>query len=145
MNTLRPVVAITAGDPAGIGPEIARKAADDPRVTAICEPARKALAAYDWPGNVRELRNVIESMVVQDQDGILGMDDLQDDDKLLSLQFPDHHPAGPSNLVGRPLTEVERFYIEKALEMTSGNREEAAKLLGIGERTLYRKIDKFQL
>ena len=38
IHATRPVVAITAGDPAGIGPEIARKAADDPRVTAICEP-----------------------------------------------------------------------------------------------------------
>jgi two-component system response regulator HydG len=115
------------------------------RVTGISEPLRKAMAAYDWPGNVRELRNLMESMVVQDQDGVLGMDDLQDDDNLRRLQFPEHHPAGPSNLVGRPLTEVERFYIEKALEMTSGNREEAARMLGIGERTLYRNIQDWKL
>ena len=42
--------------------------------------------------------------------------------------------------MGRPLTEVERYYTEQALALTQSNREEAAKLLGIGERTLYRKI-----
>ena len=43
-------------------------------------------------------------------------------------------------LVGQPLENVERYYIEQALELTEGNREEAARMLGIGERTLYRKI-----
>src|SRR5262249_9604859 len=41
------------------------------KVTSVAEPLRRAMAAYDWPGNVRELRNLIESMVVQDQDGVL--------------------------------------------------------------------------
>jgi two-component system response regulator HydG len=54
-------------------------------------------------------------------------------------------PAGADALVGRPLAEVERFYIERALELTEGKREEAATLLGIGERTLYRKIKDFGL
>jgi two-component system response regulator HydG len=53
--------------------------------------------------------------------------------------------AGPANLVGRPLGEVERYYIEQALEKTSGNREEAAHMLGIGERTLYRVIQDWKL
>jgi two-component system response regulator HydG len=47
--------------------------------------------------------------------------------------------------VGRPLDEVERYYMEKALELTGGNREEAARLLGIGERTLYRDIQEWKL
>src|SRR5207244_224550 len=47
------------------------------KVTAIAEPLRKIMAIYDWPGNVRELRNLIESMMVQDVDGILNLDDLQ--------------------------------------------------------------------
>src|SRR5947207_2649111 len=45
------------------------------QVKSIAEPVRKAMATYDWPGNVRELRNLIESMVVQDLDGVLGLDD----------------------------------------------------------------------
>src|SRR5262249_15320156 len=50
--------------------------------------------------------------------------------------------SGPDSLVGRPLADVERYYMEKALEQTKGNREEAAKTLGISERTLYRKIQE---
>jgi two-component system, NtrC family, response regulator HydG len=49
-------------------------------------------------------------------------------------------PAGADGLVGKPLADVERYYTERALELTAGNREEAAKMLGIGERTLYRKL-----
>jgi two-component system response regulator HydG len=115
------------------------------RVTGVAEPVRKALAVYDWPGNVRELRNLLESMVVQDQDAVLGMDDLQEGDSLARLPMPDQPGVGPANLVGRPLTEVERYYIEQALQLTNGNREEAAGMLGIGERTLYRKIKKWGL
>jgi two-component system response regulator HydG len=113
-------------------------------VTAIAEPVRKLMAVYDWPGNVRELRNVIESMVVQDQDGVLGPDDLQEGDSLRRLQVPDGQANGPSGLVGRPLSEVERYYIERALELTRGNRAEAARMLGIGERTLYRVIQDWK-
>src|SRR5205823_2851500 len=47
------------------------------RVVGVSEPLRRALAAYDWPGNVRELRNLIESMIVQDHDGTLDLNDIQ--------------------------------------------------------------------
>src|SRR5438045_3549414 len=96
------------------------------KVTGIAEPLKKAMNNYDWPGNIRELRNMIESMVVQDQDGILSLDDLQDGDTLKRLNLPDSRAAGPANLVGRPLTEIERYYIEQTLDLTAGNREEAA-------------------
>jgi two-component system response regulator HydG len=115
------------------------------RVAGIAEPVRRAMATYDWPGNVRELRNLMESMVVQDQDGVLGMDDLQEGDPLRRLQPAGNHAAGPGDLVGRPLREVERYYIERSLELTNGNREEAARMLGIGERTLYRVIQDWKL
>ncbi len=114
-------------------------------VKGIAEPLRKTMAVYDWPGNVRELRNQIESMVVQDQDDILNLDDLQEGDSLRRMPAADGAASGPSALVGRPLNEVERYYIEKTLDVTSGNREEAAKLLGIGERTLYRNIQDWKV
>jgi two-component system response regulator HydG len=113
--------------------------------TLPAEPVRRAMFSHDWPGNVRELRNLIESMVVQDQDGVLGLDDLQEGDTLKRLAMPESAALEPNNLVGRPLTEVERYYIEKTLEQTGGKREEAAKLLGIGERTLYRIIQDWKL
>jgi two-component system response regulator HydG len=117
----------------------------DKHVHGIAEPVRKAMAAYDWPGNVRELRNLIETMVVQDQDGILGLDDTQGGDGLGGLPSADGSAAGPAGLVGKPLSEVERYYIEEALKLTNGNREEAARMLGKGERTLYRVMQEWKL
>jgi two-component system response regulator HydG len=114
-------------------------------VTSIAEPVRRAIAAYDWPGNVRELRNFIESMVVLDTDGVLDLDDVQDSAVIKRAPPADGRATGPAHLVGRPLTEVERYYIEQALALTEGNREEAAKMLGIGERTLYRVIQEWKL
>ncbi|MFN4257910.1 MAG: sigma 54-interacting transcriptional regulator [Gemmataceae bacterium] len=114
-------------------------------VASIAEPLRRALATHDWPGNVRELRNRIESMVVLDQDGVLALDDVQEGDSLSGLNLPDHSPSSSANLVGRPLTEIERYYITQTLQLTNGNREEAARLLGIGERTLYRVIQDWKL
>jgi two-component system response regulator HydG len=114
-------------------------------ITGIAEPVRKALATYDWPGNVRELRNLIESMVVQDQDGILGMDDIQEGDGLRRLPLGDQSGSGTANLVGRPLVEIERYYAEQTLELADGNRVEAAQMLGIGERTLYRMMQDWKV
>ena len=53
--------------------------------------------------------------------------------------------SGLSALVGRPLEEIEKVFIAETLKLTGGNREQAADLLGIGERTLYRKIKEYQL
>jgi two-component system response regulator HydG len=113
--------------------------------TVPAEAMRKAMRAYEWPGNVRELRNLIESMVVQDQDGVLGLDDLQDGDGLKRRTTGDGGTTSPASLVGRPLNEVERYYIEETLRLTDGNRVEAARMLGIGERTLYRVIQDWKL
>jgi two-component system response regulator HydG len=111
-------------------------------VTAISPAARKALMAFPWPGNVRELRNAIESMVVIDADGVLDIDDLPEDIQAIAPAGGEAS-GGSLNLVGRSLEEIERFYIAETLKLTNGNREEAAKLLGIGERTLYRKIKEY--
>ena len=110
---------------------------------------RMKLGAYQWPGNVRQLRNVIESMVVVDCDETLDVDDLP-----LELEPLIAHPLTAEtgslqgsllSLVGRPLEELEKLFIGETLKLTGGNREQAAELLGIGERTLYRKIKEFQL
>lgn len=120
----------------------------------VSRAARQSLNAFDWPGNIRQLRNVMESMFVQDLDGILDVDDLPDDIPPLGgdaegEEFPSDSGVtsgdGADSLIGRPMDDIERFYIEKTLELTSGNRHEAARLLGIGERTLYRKIKEYGL
>lgn len=115
----------------------------------VTKPVQQALMAYSWPGNIRELRNVVESMVVQDTDGRLELDDLPPEIAPLGQAHDgaagDGISLGADGLIGRPLTDVEKYYIERTLELTAGKRDEAAKLLGIGERTLYRKIKEFDL
>ena len=123
--------------------------AHDKKVTSITPTARKALMGHPWPGNVRELKNVIESMVVVDFDGVLDVDDLPEDlvaappgtglDPTLSAA------PGVSGLIGHSLEDVEKYFIAETLKLTGGNREETARMLGIGERTLYRKIKEYGL
>ncbi len=102
----------------------------------------KALEAHDWPGNVRELRNLLENMLVLDLDGELGTDDLPEDAGLSAGGA--RGATGSDALVGRSLEEVERYYIERALELHGGNREDAARALGLSERTLYRKLQEWK-
>jgi len=115
------------------------------KIKGVSSAARRRLLAYQWPGNVRQLRNVVESMVVVDYDGLLDVDDLPEE-----LAEPSAAPAVPSTaalaaLVGKPLEQVERLFIAETLRVTGGNRQEAAQMLGIGERTLYRKIKDYLL
>jgi two-component system response regulator HydG len=118
-------------------------------VQGFSKGARQALLLYDWPGNIRQLRNAVERMFVLDTDGLLDVDDLPDEVAALAVDSPHERwldaPTGADALVGRPLNDVEKFYIQRALEVTGGNREEAASMLGIGERTLYRKIKEYGL
>ncbi|MGL4943848.1 MAG: sigma-54-dependent transcriptional regulator [Thermoguttaceae bacterium] len=118
-------------------------------IKGFATPARHILLANPWPGNVRELRNVVESMVVVDVDGILGVDDLPYElmpdaattaaNNVNTFTAP-NADATLASFVGKPMEEIERMFIEQTLEACGGNRETAAKMLGIGERTLYRKI-----
>jgi len=115
------------------------------QIRGVSAAARHRLLGFDWPGNVRQLRNVVESMVVVDYDGVLVVDDLPEE--LADTPAPSEQ-AGTASLVplvGRPLEEIEKLFIAETLRVTGGNREEAARTLGIGERTLYRKIKQYGL
>jgi two-component system response regulator HydG len=111
----------------------------------VSPAARRRLLAFEWPGNVRQLRNVVESMVVVDYDGLLDVDDLPEE--LAGGAAAETEPAAASlvHLVGRPLEEIEKLFIAETLRASGGNREAAAGQLGIGERTLYRKIKEYGL
>ncbi len=114
-------------------------------VKGVSPAVAKRLFTYDWPGNVRQLRNAIDAMVVLDNDGLLDLDDLPPE-----LMDESNQPAaltsssGPIELVGKTMDEIERWAIEQTLQLTNGNREEAARVLDIGARTLYRKLEKYQ-
>ena len=84
-------------------------------------------------------------MVVIDTDGVLDLDDLTEDLQTLR-RAARAIDAGGSRFPGRQIArEIEKHYILETLKLAGGNREEAARLLGIGERTLYRKIKEYQL
>jgi len=104
--------------------------------------ARRVLMAYPWPGNVRQLRNVIENMVV-----LAGDDKLTVADLPAELHVPPEQAAGEqlSDLAGISIEQAEKQLIQNTLKMVGDNREQAAKILGIGERTLYRKIKEYNL
>ncbi|MGL4463842.1 MAG: sigma-54 interaction domain-containing protein, partial [Planctomycetia bacterium] len=109
----------------------------------ISMAAMNVLKNYDWPGNVRQLRNTIESMIVMDADGRLDLDDLPEE---MHVRRDGVSGAPPQeSLVGKPLELVEAYYIEQALRLTEGNREEAARMLGVSERTMYRKIKEYKI
>jgi two-component system response regulator HydG len=112
----------------------------DKPILEISPDTRQRLAAYEWPGNVRELRNAIEHMAVVTTDAVLGVDDLPD-------YIAPGEAAAPEapQLVGMSIEDAERELIRNTLAAVSGNRVEAAKTLGIGERTLYRKIKEYDL
>ena len=118
--------------------------------TAHFTPAvTKRFFSYDWPGNVRQLRNFVETMVVLDNDGSLDLDDLPpelaSDEVQAGAEVGEAALlTGDSNLIGQPLSVIERWAIEETLKLTGDNRDEAAKVLGIGARTLYRRLDQYK-
>jgi two-component system response regulator HydG len=161
------------------------------KINGITQRVRKILFDYDWLGNVRQLRNVAESMLVVDYDGIIDIDDLPEElggvlmfsDKVggggieennvgvsvgegelaeqLSAESVLESEVGKESevgdrglqdnagsdaipkLAGKTMAEIERLAIMQTLEIVDGNRELAAGMLGIGERTLYRKIKEY--
>ena len=104
--------------------------------------AQQTLMSYNWPGNVRQLRNAVENMVVLSSDKRLGISSLPADIRPKGVP---ENLGGMNNLVGISIEQAEKELIRNTLKMVSGNREQAAKILGIGERTLYRKIKEYEL
>ena len=111
------------------------------QIDGIDPDAQQILMNFSWPGNVRQLKNEIDTMVVLSNSTQLTVANLG----------PGIRPAGTEtagtldNVAGMRLEQLEKEAIDKTLKMVHGNREQAAKLLGIGERTLYRKIKEYGL
>ena len=114
-----------------------RRGRGSPR--AITPGALERLAAHDWPGNVRELSDVLAAMAAHQKGrGPLTVSDL-----------PEHWrgatPGGLAITVGMTVSEAERRLISATLEHTGADKRRAAAMLGIGLRTLYRKIREYRL
>jgi len=108
------------------------------QVKGFTPAALRILKSYNWPGNVRELRNSVKTMVVLADAEFLDVADLP-----FEMHRQNSEPDQMNNLAGINLNELEKTAIRRTLEMVDGNRELAAKMLGIGERTLYRKIKEY--
>jgi DNA-binding NtrC family response regulator len=107
-------------------------------VRVISEEAMSRLTAYDWPGNVRELENAIERAVALGSGPILHVGDLPSS---LQVGSAERLPQSDELL---PLEELERRAILRALREAGGDKLAAARLLGIGKTTLYRKLKQYE-
>jgi DNA-binding NtrC family response regulator len=103
-------------------------------IEGIDEKARSSLYAYDWPGNVRELRNCVESAVVMAKGSVITEDDLPPTLRQGSDEGWIRIPLGAS------LEESERIVIRDTLSFFKGNKSRTAEILGIGRKTLHRKL-----
>ena len=101
--------------------------------------AQQALMSFGWPGNVRQLKNVIDTMVVLATGPTLTVGNLPADMRPAGVE----PVGGMNNLVGISIEQAEKELIRNTLKLVHGNREQASRILGIGERTLYRKIKEY--
>ena len=99
----------------------------------LSESANDKILSYSWPGNVRQLRNVIDSAVV-----------LADGDEIAAEDLG-LNAGGVSGVTSLKISDWEQKLIRDALKRTAGKVPEAAKLLGIGRATLYRKLDDYDI
>jgi len=111
-------------------------------VVGIDEVAARKLLDFDWPGNVRELENCIERAVALTRMTHITATDLPE-------KIHDYQPSriviggeGPDELI--TLEEMERRYVRRVLEACGGNKTQAAKVLGIDRRSLYRRLDRIE-
>jgi two-component system response regulator HydG len=109
------------------------------KVGGVTEAAMTILTNYEWPGNIRQLRNAIRTMVVMSDRQELDVQDIPPEIHRIRQLAAGPRPQGVS------LNELEKQAIAETLAKTKGNREKTAKILGIGERTLYRKIKEYKL
>ncbi len=138
----------------------------DRPVTGISPGALHALINYSWPGNVRELKNVLESAVLFCSGSRIDVSDLPDavrlagesaplamipipesDEAAAATPQPAAHPVTVpafGSLIGKTMAEIEKEAILMALQTSGGNRRKAAERLGIGLRTLQRKLKEYR-
>jgi len=109
------------------------------KIEGIHEKARSRLYAYEWPGNIRELRNCIESAVVMCQSNVITTDDLP----------PALRSAADDGWIrirqGASMAECEKAIIQDTLSHVGGNKSKAAETLGIGRKTLLRKLADYEI
>lgn len=108
-------------------------------IEAFSNQAKRALLGYEWPGNIRELRNCIESAVVLARTSVIEVEDLP-------VHIGKAQNASSVSLeVGITLAEAEKQLIISTLASCAGNKTKAAEVLGIGRKTLHRKLQEYHI
>jgi DNA-binding NtrC family response regulator len=115
-------------------------ARNNKNVTGITDKALSVLRSGDYPGNIRELENMIENAVVLAQSDRITVDQLP-----RAMRQKAVSPDSITVPMGVSIKEVEKEVIKATLERTGNNKTKAAALLGMGVRTLHRKIDEYRL
>ena len=111
------------------------------KIKGISSEVNRLLMSFSWPGNVRQAKHVVENMVILAEGEKLTIDDLPPE--VYSPPVPDS--GGFRELAGISIEEAEKELIKNTLKMVGGNRNRASGILGIGERTLYRKIKEYKI
>ena len=133
--------------------QLAAEGAPPPQITPT-DAALLRLTSAPWPGNIRQLLNVVQNMVVSalaEADAHnkahepITLDTRHIPDDIRATDADDGAGPGAGSLAGTSLGQIEKRAIRETLRLTAGNREQAAALLGIGERTLYRKLKEYGL
>ncbi|MGQ9685112.1 MAG: helix-turn-helix domain-containing protein, partial [Thiobacillaceae bacterium] len=106
------------------------------RKLRLSPAAMAILETYDFPGNIRELRNILERAVLLTDGEVIRSEVLQSD---LTLRPHEHASVAEDEIL--PLDEAGRRYVRWALGRVNGDKKRLARLLGISERTLYRKLE----
>lgn len=109
------------------------------QITGIDTRARSAMYKYSWPGNIRELRNCIESAVVMCSTNQITLDDLPPS---VSKSTADESISVPTGIT---MEEAEKLIIQQNLALNKGNKTKTADVLGIGRKTLHRKLQEYGL
>jgi two-component system response regulator HydG len=117
----------------------------DRQVTDVADDAMITLTQYDWPGNVRQLMNTVQNMVIVARGELITFQEVPTEIRTAAGSDGDSSAGGGGSLAGMSLEQIEKQAIRNTLRMTAGNREQAARMLGIGERTLYRKLKEYGL
>lgn len=111
------------------------------RVTGISDRALRVLQNYPWPGNVRELENCVERAVIVASGRMVTENDWPETIRAHSI--PDQNAVIQLS-VPMKMDDVERLMINHTLLFTNGDKAKAARLLGIGRKTLYRKLEQYK-
>jgi DNA-binding NtrC family response regulator len=117
---------------------LSEHAGRSPRLTGVTAEAMGALKAYRWPGNVRELKNCVDAMRILSPGPEVRIDDVP-------FQVRAERPRGANPWDQRPIVKLEQMteeYVLYALQRCGGNKSQAARLLGIDPKTLYKRLRK---